>query len=140
MTIAPDVPGRQDGAPIDSMIPPGSRGVILLVEDESSIRTLIARTLERESFIVLEARNGQEALKKSLEYNPPIHLLITDVTMPLLSGPELVRQIHPLRPSMKVIFVTGREKKDVDQGPGVSYLEKPFTIKGLLAQVKQVLG
>ena len=119
--------------------PSGSRGRILLVDDEAIVRTLVARTLEREGYQVIEASHGSEALARGLEDRLHIDLLITDVSMPLLDGPELVRQLLPKRAGLKVIFLTGRANKDVLQGPGISYLEKPFTLKGLLARVQQML-
>lgn len=139
MANEPGLPGEQDESPSDPARPPGSKGTILLVDDETNVRTLVARILEREGYRVLEAAHGGEALERGLEYSLPIHLLITDVSMPLVSGPELVRQILPLRPGMKVIFITGQDKKDVLQGQGISFLEKPFTLRGLLAQVEQML-
>lgn len=139
MANEPALSGKESEPPEDPPRPSGSKGAILLVDDETNVRTLVARILEREGYRVLEASNGSEALERGLEYSLPIHLLITDVTMPLLSGPELVRQILPHRPDMKVIFITGRDKKDVPQSPGISFLEKPFTLKGLLAQVEQVM-
>jgi CheY-like chemotaxis protein len=139
MANEPGLSGEGDVSFSDPARPPGSKGTILLVEDETNVRTLVARILEREGYTVIEASHGAEALERGLEYSLPIHLLITDVTMPLLSGPELVRQILPTRPDMKVMFITGLDKKDLPQGPVISYLEKPFTLKGLLAQVEQLL-
>lgn len=134
MADGPGLSGEEGEAP-HSPRPLGSKGTILLVEDETNVRILIAKILEHQGYTVIEAPNGAEALERGLGYTLPIHLLITDISMPLVSGPELVRQIHPLRPGMKVIFITGRDKKDVPQGTGISFLEKPFTLRGLIAQV-----
>jgi two-component system cell cycle sensor histidine kinase/response regulator CckA len=138
MANEPGLSGEGGEASHDALGPSGS-GTILLVEDETNVRILVTTVLKRQGYTVIEASNGSEALERGLEYSLPIHLLITDVTMPLLSGVELVRQILPLRPSMKVIFITGREREDVPQGRGVSFLEKPFTLRGLLAQVEWVM-
>ncbi len=100
----------------------------------------MAKVLEEQGYTVIEAANGGAALERGIEYSLPIHLLITDLMMPLLSGRDLVQQLLPMRPSMKVIIITGRDKKEIPQGPGISSLEKPFTLKGLLALVEQALG
>jgi len=139
MANEPGLSGEPGKSRSPSDRPPDSRRTILLVDDEKNVRMLVARTLEREGYGVIEASNGAEALGRGLEYSQPIDLLITDVTMPILSGPELVRQILLERPEMKVIFITGLDEKDVPHGLGISYLEKPFTLKGLLDQVKQLL-
>ncbi len=139
MANEPGFSSAEGEIPHDHPSPSGSKGTILLADDDTNVRNLISKILEREGYTVIEASNGAEALERGLEYGLPIHLLITDVSMPLVSGPDLVRQILPKRPSMKVLFITGRDKKDVSKGASISYLEKPFTLKGLLAQVDQLM-
>lgn len=126
-------------AAADPSLPP-PKGTILLVEDHASIRALASLTLTQEGYTVVEARNGRDAVQRSLEFAAAIHLLVTDINMPLVNGLELVRSILPLRPGMKVTFITGRDKNDVPGGVDISILEKPFTMKGLLAHVRQILA
>lgn len=139
MADSPGLADKTGETPVDPRTPEESPRTILLAEDETNVRVLIAGVLERQGFKVIEAPNGAEALKRAGQYPLPISLLITDVSMPLLSGPELVRQLLPLRPEMKVLFLTGRDKKDLPQGANISFLEKPFALVALLGQVRRVL-
>ena len=81
---------------------------MLLVEDEASVRKLVSRMLGKQGYTVLEASNGEEALHVAQEHTcKPIHLLLTDVVMPLMSSRKLVEHLAESRPEMKVLFISG---------------------------------
>jgi len=116
---------------------------VLLVEDEESVRQLVKETLESRGYKVIEAENGEEALKISTTYTEPIHLLITDVVMPGISGRELAKQLSETHPQTRVLFLSGyTEDAIVHQGgfePGTAFLQKPFTLQSLSRKVREVL-
>ena len=116
---------------------------ILLVEDEDSVRRLMHKFLEREGYQLLEARNAEEAEAIAEVYEEPIHVLVTDVLMPGMTGPELVARLLPLRPGMKTLFVSGY-RHDVIEPNGLSrgdvnLLPKPFPAAELLRRVRMLL-
>ena len=117
---------------------------VLLVEDEDGVRTLLRRTLRKQGYTVLDARDGNEALFASKEHQGPIHLLLTDVVMPRMNGWELAKRLSPLRPEMKVLFMSGHTEDAVVRqsmaGPGTSFIRKPFTPDGLADKLAEVLG
>jgi len=119
------------------------KSTILLVEDEQALREVIERILTSSGYQVLSATNGAEALAlagKSLE---GIDLLLTDVIMPVMHGPQLAEQIKQMRPSIRVMFMSGFAQPILDAGghlePGVILIEKPFAGADLLEKVRQVL-
>lgn len=117
---------------------------ILLVEDEERVRELIAALLRRQGHAVLEAGDGQAAAEAAKASPLPIELLMTDVVMPGISGPELVAMVQALHPNAKVIYMSGYSEESMAQhgwaGGGVPLLQKPFTIETLRAAVQEVLG
>jgi two-component system cell cycle sensor histidine kinase/response regulator CckA len=112
--------------------------VILLVEDEPAVKGLFAQALRREGYTVHEARNGVEAIEveKTLEH---IDMLVTDVVMPYMKGPELARQLRDKQSDLKVIFVSGYVAPG-DLGPHEALLRKPFVRQHLIDKVKEVLA
>ena len=118
-------------------------GTVLLVEDEDGVRAFSARALRNKGYEVLEARSGEEAMEKLSEAATPIDLLITDVVMPKVDGPTLVRQVRDQRPDLKVIFISGYAedafRKRLDQEAGIHFLPKPFSLKQLAGKVKEVM-
>jgi two-component system cell cycle sensor histidine kinase/response regulator CckA len=106
--------------------------VILMVEDEPAVRGLFAQALRRDGYYVLEASNGAEALKVTAQAGR-LDLVITDVVMPIMRGPELAAQLRLQYPTLKFIFVSGY-LVDEDLGPNSSMLQKPF-VRGQLAQL-----
>ena len=116
---------------------------VLLVEDESEVRTLAREFLEEHGYTVLVAPSGLVALELVEREAGPIHLLVTDVVMPHMSGPELASQAMALRPSLKVLYVSGLMGKTVVcEGtvvPGAVVLHKPFTAEDLARKVREVL-
>lgn len=117
---------------------------ILLVEDEEGVRSLARMTLMRHGYKVLEASNGAEALRICEEHREPIELLATDVVMPGMSGRELADALQPLRPTMRVLYMSGyMDDAIVRHGlvhAGVPFLQKPYTPASLAAKVRDILN
>lgn len=120
------------------MSPDPAHTHILLVEDEPAVKGLFAQALRREGYTVHEARNGVEALEveKTIEH---VDVLVTDVVMPYMKGPELARHLRAKQPDLKVIFVSGYVAPG-DLGPHQALLQKPFVRQQLIEKVKEVLG
>ena len=126
-------------------LPEPARGheTILLVEDEPAVRDLARDVLRAHGYTVLEARHGREALLISERHSGPIHLMLTDVVMPEMSGRELANRLASLRPTMPVIYMSGyTDAAVVHHGvldPGTTFLQKPFTPDALARKMRQVL-
>jgi CheY-like chemotaxis protein len=116
---------------------------ILLVEDDGGVRDLAREILQNGGYRIVEASGGQEAAKLYKESQEPIHLILTDVVMPRMSGRDLVNQLQPLRPETKVLYMSGyAENSIVNQGTlekGIHYIQKPFTLEGLVHMVRRTL-
>lgn len=115
---------------------------ILLVDNEPAICSLITRALAKYGYEILQARDGTEAIVLAKEHGGPIHLLLTDVVMPGISGFDLADAVALSRPETKVLFMSGQ----VDDSPAVrhksesrSFLAKPFTIGTLVRSVQAML-
>jgi hypothetical protein len=127
--------------------PPAARAItselLLLVEDEASVRELLRELLETAGYSVLEASRPSEALRIAQSRAEPIRLLITDVVMPEMTGPELARRLAEMRPGLRMLFLSGyTEGVVVDKGllgDGAHFLQKPFTGDALEAKVREVL-
>lgn len=119
-------------------------GNVLLVEDEDAVRAFGSRALRNKGYNVLEANSGEQALDVLRDASESIDLLITDVVMPKVDGPTLVKKVRDSHPDLKVIFISGytednfRQKLGEDEG--IHFLPKPFSLKQLAAKVKDVLG
>lgn len=117
---------------------------VLVVEDDDRLRKLGRKVLERYGYRVLEAQDGEEALKVCKEHESSIQLMITDVVMPKMGGRELAKRLQPFYPEMKVIYMSGyTHEAIVHHGvltSGLNFLEKPFTPKGLVNRVQEVLN
>lgn len=119
------------------------RETVLLVEDEPGVRRLVNETLRLHGYTVLEARHGIEALLTGAKHLGPIHLLLTDVVMPQMSGPEVAEKLATVRPEVKVLYMSGYPDHPAFSKGGVdtehSFLQKPFTPSTLAQKVREVL-
>ena len=116
---------------------------ILLVEDETAVRTSVRRLLEWHGYTVLEARNGVDGLRVYQSHSADIDLVLTDVVMPELGGYELVDQLRAERPDLRVVFMSGYAERALTTNgsvpSGTGYLEKPFTVETLMRRLREVL-
>jgi two-component system, cell cycle sensor histidine kinase and response regulator CckA len=140
----PEDPGKQPAPALESPSEEPGLTTILVVDDEAGIRELILKILRRHGYHVLEAANGEEALAICREHSGAIDLLISDVMMPRLGGPELVERLQKQGINPKVLYVSGFTG-DANMfaaskfPPGTAFLEKPFTLAALLERVREVL-
>jgi CheY-like chemotaxis protein len=121
----------------------GGAETVLLVEDQPEVRLLARKSLEARGYAVLEAANGDDALRIAERHAGPIHLLVTDVIMPGLSGREVALLLGAARPEMRVLYLSGYpDESIVHHGvlePDLAFLQKPFTPDTLARKVRQVL-
>jgi len=118
--------------------PDAGRGeTILVVEDEDPVRTLLRRILVDHGYRVLEARDGVDGLRRIEEHPGEIHLLLTDMVMPEMTGPELAKKVSTQRPETRVLFMTGYTENDPAGAPAL--LHKPFSSATLLGHVRRLL-
>jgi two-component system cell cycle sensor histidine kinase/response regulator CckA len=116
---------------------------ILLVEDDEMVRKLVNEVLDNEGYRLLEAANGVAALSICAQYEEPIHLLLTDVVMPEMSGRELANRLAAVRPELKVLYMSGyTDDVIVHHGvldEGTEFIQKPFTPDVLARKIREVL-
>jgi two-component system cell cycle sensor histidine kinase/response regulator CckA len=116
---------------------------VLVVEDQEGIRDIVRETLRRNGYQVLIAADGDEALQMARAYPDPIHLLVTDLIMPNIGGRELAQRLTPLRPEMKVLFMSGYSEHSALEieatSQSASVLQKPFSLDALARNVRRVL-
>ena len=128
--------------PADTASPPHIM-TVLIVDDESSIVNLISAALRSEGYQLLKAASGSEALKAVAAHGRPIDLVVTDRTMPGMSGPELVAALQVDQPNLRVILTSGDTHGLSElQGAGssISMMQKPFTPKEVRARVRDALS
>ncbi|WP_264683717.1 response regulator [Wolbachia endosymbiont (group B) of Xestia c-nigrum] len=135
---------EEDSKEIEKPVEIKGNGIILLIEDEDSVREFTAKALTRKGFNVIEASIGSEALEIIRKKNQHIDLIITDVIMPEVSGPEIVKETLIHRPNIKVIFISGYTedaflKSDEINIEDFHFLPKPFTLNELGNKVQSVL-
>jgi CheY-like chemotaxis protein len=137
------IPEAESGSGLQGPGGPGGTETILVVEDDEGVRKRACEILQGYGYVVREAGHGEEALAVAKEYPEPIHLLVADVVMPRVSGPELARRLAPSRPEMKVLFISGYT--DGELAPygvlreGTSLLRKPFKPEALARRVRALL-
>jgi len=122
----------------------GEGEVILLVDDNESIRSALEHFLRLKGYTVLTASSGMEAIKIAKEEKGPIHLLVSDVVMPGMNGPELSRQLSMIRPDVKILFMSGYTEDAVARN-GIldrktAFLSKPATMQALLSKLRELLS
>ena len=119
-------------------------GTVLLVEDEDAVRQFSVRALRNKGYRVIEANSGEGALAVIRRGDEPIDVIVTDVVMPQLDGPELVKVVRETRPDMKVIFISGYAedafRKRVGSDTDLHFLPKPFSLQQLASKVKEVIA
>jgi two-component system cell cycle sensor histidine kinase/response regulator CckA len=139
-----DEPSEAHGATPISHQAIGGSETVLLVEDEDSVRQLVRETLESRGYHLLEAANGKDALALAAAHPDPIHLVITDVVMPGLSGHELAQQLLAARPTLKVLYLSGYAQEAFSTPAAAeaqkTFLQKPFTLQSLTRKVREILG
>jgi two-component system cell cycle sensor histidine kinase/response regulator CckA len=143
---APARPEKRAAAPPPA--PPQAdltgQGTILLVEDEEGLRALNARGLKSRGYSVLEAGNGVEAIEVLKNNNGHVDLVVSDVVMPEMDGPTLLKELRKRNPELKIIFVSGYAEeafsKSLPEGEQFSFLPKPFTLKQLVGAVKETMA
>ncbi|MDO9425315.1 MAG: response regulator [Methylobacterium sp.] len=120
------------------------QGVILLVEDEDPVRAVNSRALSARGYTVLEAASGLDALKIIEDKTQVIDLVVSDVVMPEMDGPTLLRELRKHHPDLKVIFVSGYAedafRKNLPDGEDFNFLPKPFSLKQLVETVKETIA
>jgi len=121
----------------------GRGETVLLVEDAQRVRAVVREILEMSGYTVLEAHHGAEALELSNRHAGPIHLLVTDVVMPQMSGRELAQRLSTLRPDLKVLYMSGYTDDAIVRhgvlASGIAFLSKPFTPDALALKVRELL-
>jgi two-component system cell cycle sensor histidine kinase/response regulator CckA len=119
-------------------------GRVLLVEDEDIVRSFAVRALSRQGYEVLEAGSGVEAIEVMERENHRVDIVVSDVIMPEMDGPTLLKKLRKTNPALKFIFVSGYPddafKKSLDDDQEYAFLPKPFTLPQLAAKVKEQLG
>ena len=134
-----DEAGGPDGKPQDLT----GKGTIMLVEDEDAVRVFAARALRNKGYTVLEANGGEAALKALAEHDGKIDLLISDVVMPQMDGPTLIKRVRQTLPDLKVIYISGYAedafRRNLDPDADFDLLPKPFSLKQLAGKVKSVI-
>ncbi|HZS63830.1 MAG TPA: response regulator [Xanthobacteraceae bacterium] len=141
-------PALSGGAAAEDMPRPAAdltgQGTILLVEDEEGLRTLNARGLISRGYTVLEAANGVEAMEVLERRGGDVDLVVSDVVMPEMDGPALLKEMRRRNPSLKIIFVSGYAEdafqKNLPEHEQFAFLPKPFTLKQLVAVVKETMA
>jgi two-component system, cell cycle sensor histidine kinase and response regulator CckA len=138
---AEEVKGPEVKKPVADLT---GQGTILLVEDEDPVRAVNARALAARCYQVLEAASGVEALQVIERRGAPVDLVVSDVVMPEMDGPTLLRELRKRYPDLKVIFVSGYAedafKKNLPDGEDFNFLPKPFSLKQLVEAVKQAIA
>jgi two-component system cell cycle sensor histidine kinase/response regulator CckA len=140
---------REDAAP-DAGAPRATGGAalnghetVLLVEDEASVRELLRNTLHGHGYRVLAAASGEQALERASAHRGPIHLLVSDVVMPGIGGPEVAARLSSLHPELRVLHISGYAddailRHGVSEGT-TAFLQKPFTLEALARKMREVL-
>jgi len=150
MILLPRFQGEEPGIAVrsEAVEPSATRdltgaGTVLLVEDEDPVRLFSSRALRNKGYKVIEAKSGEAALEFIVSGAEKVDLLVTDVVMPRMDGPSLIKEVRALHPDMKVIFISGYTedafRKRLGDESGIHFLAKPFSLKQLAGKVKEVM-
>lgn len=135
---AKPIPARQD----DHQTTRGTE-TIMVVEDNAMLRDMAQKILERHGYNVLVTGNGKECLQRLATHEDPVHLLLTDVVMPEMNGRELFTRLAPLRPDLKVLYMSGYTDNVILQHgvleAGIDFIQKPFSVQGLANKIRMIL-
>jgi two-component system cell cycle sensor histidine kinase/response regulator CckA len=115
---------------------------ILVVDDEAGVRVMVARMLSLCGYAVISAQSGEEAISIAQEYAAPIDLVVTDVRMPGMSGPEVVEELQKLRPGIRVMYMSAFSRDVLPEGvqdTDIPFLMKPFTMRTLALSIGETL-
>ncbi len=126
--------------PIDPSGPTGA--TILLVDDEELLRRLMSRMLIEAGFGVVDAENGAVALRAADRLDGQLRLVVTDIHMPVMTGPEFARELRTTRPDIPILYISGRDAgPSLDPGaPTGPLLRKPFKTEALIETVRRLIG
>jgi PAS domain S-box-containing protein len=137
-------------AVVEAVQPPAKpartgKETILVAEDQPDLRWMICQFLQELGYSVLEATDGRDAVALAEHYRGPIDVVVTDVVMPHVRGPEVIRRIKGSRPDVRVIFMSGYtegevDSVDIESAPEMRLLQKPFELDFLAAKIREVLG
>jgi len=122
---------------------PGGNETVLIIEDEEAVRKVASRILKKRGYRVLEASRGDEAIRLYEESKEKIHLVLTDVVLPGMSGPQLIGKLRGIKDDFKVLYMSGYTDDMVvlngALGKGANFIQKPFTFNLLSRKVREVL-
>jgi PAS domain S-box-containing protein len=141
----PRIEGKTSAPVYEAKLNPDCLGTetILIAEDEDAVRALAGRILRERGYTILDAPNGIEALRLAREHSGPIHLILTDVVMPGMSGKTLVNELESVRPGIKSLYMSGyTDNAIVSHGildSNIAFLQKPFTLESLVHKVREVV-
>ena len=138
----PQVPEKAQEAPTEERVAKvrGGRETVLLVEDEGDVRALICEFLKAAGYQVLTAADGEQGLDIGQKFRDEIDILVTDVVMPRMRGPELAKRLRGMQPDLKVMYMSGyTEEFGASVLEGASFLQKPFSRDALLRQIHDAL-
>lgn len=136
--VPPSAAPSRPGAEADSPTGP----TILVVDDEAGVRVMIARMLSLSGYSVVSAQSGEEALAIARDYAAPLDLVLTDVRMPGMSGPELVEELVKMRPGIRVMYMSAYSRDVLPAGvrdTDIPFLNKPFTMRTLALSIVETL-
>ncbi|MCH8685124.1 hybrid sensor histidine kinase/response regulator [Pedomonas mirosovicensis] len=140
---APEEQAVEEAKAAEAVSDTWGHGTVLLVEDEAMVRAVAKRALERKGYNVLTANNGEEALEVMEGLDQPVDLLISDVVMPSMDGPTLVRHARERHPDLRIIFISGYAEEQLRRSidvPDVAFLPKPFSVQELAEAVREAIG
>ncbi|MGQ0673708.1 MAG: response regulator, partial [Hyphomicrobium sp.] len=139
-----EIVGQKAAKKTEAAIDLTGSGRVLLVEDEDAVRSFAVRALKRQGYEVLEATTGVEALEVMRRIDGKVDIVVSDVVMPEMDGPTLLKKLRQTNPDLKIIFVSGYPNEAFEESLGsgqqFAFLAKPFSLPQLAAKVKEELA